>query len=426
MRLSLPVVTILCLSSLHSPAAEPGSELETFIDEALQSNPSLELLRHRLAAAEHRVPQAGALMDPMFKVDFSNVPLSDLDFASSPMTGIQLSLSQRLPYWGKRGARQRMAEHAAAASQAAYRDREGVVANLVKQSYYTIAFHDQAIDITRENEDLLRDFIRIAQTKYAVGTGLQQDVLKAQVSLSSLQDRLISLRQQRRRAAADLNAVLNRLPQAPVGRASLPLTPLVHTTESLQDIALASRPALAKLQAELARWAAAEDLVRRESRPDFDLTVGYRQRSFDRDPVEGSDFVSAAVALNLPVYTGRKQDAQVREIQAQRRGTQAEYDMVRQRLFQDIHKLVIDAEAHRDEAALFKTVIIPQADQSLSAALAGYQVDKVDFLALLDSQVSLLNFEIAYTRHRTGYEKSLAQLEAVVGQRLFEPRTGDE
>ena len=116
----------------------------------------------------------------------------------------------------------------------------------------------------------------------------------------------------------------------------------------------------------------------------------------------------------------------MREIQAQRRGTQAEYDMVRQRLFQDIHKLVIDAEAHRDEAALFKTVIIPQADQSLSAALAGYQVDKVDFLALLDSQVSLLNFEIAYTRHRTGYEKSLAQLEAVVGQRLFEPRTGDE
>jgi cobalt-zinc-cadmium efflux system outer membrane protein len=420
--ITICAVASLLLSSIQVNAETPRLSLEALINEALERNSDLTVLRERLEAERHRVPQAGALMDPTFKVDFSNVPLNELDFDSSPMSGIQLTLSQRLPYWGKREARERMVEHTVAVTEAIYEDRQGVIVNLVKQSYFALAFLDRAIEITRENEALLRDFIRIAQSKYSVGTGLQQDVLKAQVALSSLKDDMIQLRRRRGHAEAELNAVLNQSPQRPLGGVETPLpSPFTYETEDLQRMALERRPALRQLRAQVLHWQAAEDLARADHRPDFDLSVGYRQRSFANDPVGGSDFVSVAVAANLPVYTGRKQDQRSAETRARRAAAEAEFEARRLRIFLEIQKLAVDIQAHQEQTALFKTAIIPQAEQSLTASMAGYQVDKVDFLTLLNSQVSLLNFEIGYFRHRMAYEKSLAQVEAVVGARLFGP-----
>lgn len=415
----------ICAAVVLAPAAwgagpATALELEDLIEEALANNPSLAALRHRLAAAEARIPQAGALTDPMFKFELSNVPLSDFDFDSTPMSGKQFVVWQKLPYWGKRAAREEMAVHAAGAVAASLQDREGVIVNLVKQAYFTLAFLDRSIDITEKNRALLQDLIHIAQTKYAVGRGLQQDVLKAQVSLSSLDVRLIVLRQRRGRAEAQLNTALNRMPQAPVGATvQRPVTPFALDVESVQEAALQSRPMLSQIEERIGRWRAAEELARREQRPDFEVSFGYRQRDFDREPVAGSDFLSLGVALNLPIYQGRKQDQRVLEARAQIRAEEAEYDNTKQQILLQIQQLHIDIGAHREEAALFRTAMIPQADQSLTSAMAGYQVDKVDFLTLLNNQVTRFDFEIEYYRHLTEYERSLARLEAAVGKRLF-------
>ncbi len=421
--IAIAAVTALSLSSTRLQAAAAELQLGTLIEEALEGNPELALLQERLAVERSRIPRAGALEDPSFKVDFSNVPLSEFDLDSSPMSGIQFTLSQQLPYWGKRNARERMAAHSAAAMEASYLDREGVIVNLVKQSYFTLAFLDKAIEITIENEALLRNFIRITQTKYAVGTGLQQDVLKAQVTLSSLKDDLIELRRRRGHAEAELNTVLNQSPQRPLGPVEMRQpSPFLYKTDDLQQMALERRPALRQLRAQVAHWEAAEDLARADHRPDFDLSIGYRQRSIADDAVTGSDFISVAVAANLPVYAGRKQDYRSVEMRARGAVAEAEFEVRRQQIFVEIRKLAVDIEAHQEQTALFKTAIIPQAEQSLRAAMAGYQVDKVDFLTLLNNQVSLQNFEIGYFRHLMAYEKSLAQVEAIVGTRLFEPR----
>ena len=422
MLLWVPLLGAAIFSGLAAqPAkAQDGLELQGLIEEALVNNPGLSLLRHRWAAEEAWIPRAGALHDPMFKFELSNVPLSDFDLDSTPMSGVQLMLSQKLPYWGKRTYRERMAEHVAAAAEATYLDREGGIGNVGKQAYFSLAFLDRALEITRENESLLEDFIRIAQTKYAVGKGLQQDVLKAQVSLSSLKERLIVLQQQRRHAEARLNTALNRLPQAPVGRpGGIVQTSFDYRVEALQEMALEHRPQLRGMQENIQKWQVAESLARREYRPDFDLSFGYRQRNFAADPVGGSDFLSLGVVVNLPVYRGRKQDQQVLEAQLGRKTAEAQYETMKQQIFLQVQQLYIDIQTHREEVVLFHTAIIPQADQSLSAAMAGYQVDKVDFLTLLDSQVKLFDFEIAYFRHLIAREQSLAELEAVVGKRLF-------
>ena len=413
--------TILALLAAWPLRAEQQSlELEQLIDEALMHNPSLSALEARWKADEARIPQAGALMDPMVKFELSNVPLSDFNFDSTPMSGKQLMVSQQFPYWGKRATRERIAVHMASAAEHTYLEREGIIINMVKQAYYSLSFLDHAIAITEKNQALLRDFVRIAETKYAVGNGLQQDVLKAQVTLSGLRDKLIDLRRMRSQAEAQLNTVLNRPPQQPMGHvAPLTHTPFTYDTEGLQQMAIELRPRLKAIEENIQRWKAAEDLARLGYKPDFAVNLGYRQRSFARDPVEGSDFISLGLTLNLPIYRNRKQAQQVREAQQRTEMSKEQYETIKQQIFFEVQSLSLDVQAHKEQAALFRSTIIPQANQALNSALAAYEVDKVDFLTLLNHQVTLFNFEIAYFRHQIEYEKKLAELEAVIGKRLF-------
>lgn len=419
MRLLLLPPLLLTLTVVPAPGQHP-LVLDELIDAALENNPDLEVLRQRWFAEQASAPQAGALADPMLRFDLINVPLSDLDFDSAPMSGRQIMLSQKLPWWGKRAGRQAMARRAAAASEAVLRDREVAIVQRVKSAYFTMTFLYRAIAVTRENEILMRDFVRIAQTKYAVGKGLLGDILKAQVSLSSLGEKLIRLDQQRRRTETELNALLNRLPESPIGRpAPLSLTRFERDVAELQREAESRRPHLRGMAEVIAMWSVAEDLARRDYRPDFDVRVAYHQRDFAADPVQGSDFVSAGVMLNLPIYTGRKQDQQVIEARHRRQAAEAQLTLAKTQLRQRIQMLLVDIDAHRQQTELFSTVIIPQAKQSLAVAMAAYPVDKVDFLALLDSQVKLLNVEVAYYRHLAEHEKALAAVEAEVGVRLF-------
>ena len=419
MHRRITCAAVLSLAAAAS-AEPPELDLDHLIEEALTANLSLQVLKHGAAAARAVIPAAGALPDPGLKVELSNVPFRPLDIDGSPMSGRQITLSQKLPYPGKRAARERAASHAAAAAEAARQEREGTVVNLVKQTWFDLDFLDRSIAITEKNRDLLRDFVRIAQTKYSVGRVPQQDVLKAQVSLSGLRRRLLHMEGERRRTGARLNALLNRDPREPVGRTpAREQTPLALEAVRLLELALGERPLLRGLREGRERWRAAEELAILDRRPDFVVSAGWRQRGFEDDPVSGSDFFSAGVMLTLPVYQGRKQDSRLAEARARVREAEARIEAEIRELALRIEERHVDARTHLQEMALFRDVIIPQADQSLAAAIAGYQVDEVDFLTLLDNQMTLLDFEIDYYRHLSQFEKSLAHLESVVGRRLF-------
>ena len=412
---------LLAVAIACSPAGAQELDLRGLIDEALANNPELSVLKHRWEAFETRVPQAGALADPMFRFDVSNLPLSSFDYNSTPMSGNQLMFSQMVPFPGTLSAKERAARHASAAAEEMFLDREGAIVSMVKQAYFSLAFLDRSIAITQKNESLLKDFVRIAQTKYAVGKGLQQDVLRAQVAQSGLMDRLIRLKTMRQTSEARLNLVLNRPPRTPVGRpGDVSLTRFETGVEDIQQVALENRPLLRGMDQTIHRWQAAEDVAQRQLWPNFTFSLGYRQRAFmEGDPVKGSDFVSFGVGMNLPIYRGRKQRQKIAEARANIRMAEAQNESVRQKVLFQVQTIYLEIGQHRDEAELFRTAILPQAEQSLESAMAGYQVDKVDFLTLLNNQVTLFNFEIDYYRHVIVHEKQLAELEAVIGKRLF-------
>lgn len=415
------ILAVLCLAQRPGIAGAGSADLAGLIDTALEKNTGLKVLKHRLAAFEARVPRAGALDDPMLRLDLKNVPAGSLDFDSTPMSGKQLSVSQRFPLPGVLRAKQMAAEYAAGTAREVLSDRKVSIVSLVKREYFALAFYDRAIEVTEKNRTLIEDLIRIAQKKYEVGSGLQQDVLKAHVSLSALRDRLIRLESGWLLALARLNRVLDRPPQTSVivPRQVRP-TPLEHSVQELQQQALAHRPLLKEIEQAISGWSATEQVARRSGWPELTFHVGYMQRdAAGSDPVKGSDFLSFGVGLNLPVFNGRKRDSRVAEAQAHvRMGRARKEDASREILFL-VERICLEIEQHWKEAELYRTAILPQAQQSLESAMAAYQVDKVDFLTLLNNQVSLFDFEIEYYRHVIQREKKLAELESVVGKRLF-------
>ena len=407
-------------------AEEEMLRLQPLIQEALAVNPEIRADGKRWDAARERPPQEGSLDDPMLSFEIENLPTNSFAFTQEDMTMKKLSVSQALPFFGKLGLRSEVAQREANAIGLAYRDKRNEIVRRVKEVFYGLYAIDHSLEIVEKNRELLREFVKIAETKYSVGKGIQQDVLKAQVELSKLLDEQIRLEQSREAAGARLNAILNRPPQTPLGRtgevskAELPM----DLTE-LQTRALENRPLLKGLQEEIERSKAANALARKRYFPDLTMSMGYAFRE-DSAIAKRSDFFSAGFSINIPLYFRTKQDRQVAETSALINSAKEQYQATRNEVFSMVKELMADIEKGHKLIDLIETGLLPQARLSLDSAVAGYQVGKVDFLTLLDSRLTLFNFEKEYYRTLGEYQISLARLEWVVGARLHEGGPNEE
>lgn len=416
---SLYILPVIALMSVFATAyGDQVVRLEDLLDEARQSNPVLRAARERLEVYEARIPQAGALDDPRLSIEAVNIPTDRWALDRTPMSGVQLMLRQKFPFPGKLGLMEKAVRRSAEAAESEYLELVNDVLSQVKVAAYDLQFVLKNIEITTRNKGILEDFSRIAETKYSVGRGLQQDVLKAQVELSRALDRLLRLEGQKKTAEARLNTLLNRAPQQHVGS----LEPFVHTSidldiESLQEKALRNKPLLERHRRKISSNEAVNSLARKGNLPDFDVGFGYRIRNDDLagDPVHGSDFFSASLSMNLPIYFGRKQSKRVQETASAVSLSKSELEVATREVFFTISDLAAELQRREQQIELFETGILPQAEQSLESARSAYQVDKVDFLTLLDNQMTLFNLEIEHFRILTEYEKNVARLQLAVG-----------
>jgi cobalt-zinc-cadmium efflux system outer membrane protein len=394
--------------------------LDSLIAEALRANPDLQAAMLRYEAFEAKVPQAGSLPDPVFKATASNLPVDSWSLDQSPMSGVELMLTQKIPFPGKRGLAKGTARNLAEKTKQDYQSTKNLVLSELKENYYQLYLLQKSIEITERNKRLIEDFARIASTKYSVGKGIQQDVLKAQVEVSKMIDKLISLEEMREAVEAKINILLSRNPQDSLGQTSdLAFRELTYSEDELQNLAVENNPHLIGKGFLVSASQSTYRLARREYWPDFTLSASYRIRDeVKMDPVMGEDFFSVSAAINIPLYFWSKQKKKVQEKALDLESSRQEYEDVKNNVKFMVSKLFYSLEKFRKEIELYQTAILPQARQSLESARSGYQVDKVDFLTLLNNQVTLFNYEIAYHQALSSYFKTIARLEEMVGSSL--------
>lgn len=386
--------------------------LPELIQEALARNPEIQAARKQWEASASRIAQARSLDDPTLQVQWWNAPQT-FNFGQAENTII--GLSQKFPFPGKLALKEQVASRSAEMTEQALRAKERDLIARVKQAYYDLFFAHKAIQIHHEQIDLLKEFFEIANAKFRVGKGSQVDVLKAQVELSTLYQRLPVLEQQRDTAQAKLNTLLDRdprflleVPQGPRdGRFDKDL-------EELYLVATSARPELKANELAIQRNERSRALALSEYYPDLNVAF-QRFQNF-----QARDGFGAVVSINMPFafWTKPKYDAKVQEAAAAVTAARADLHTMENLTRFQIRDLLAKVRASWEVAVLYRTTVLPQAEQSMEAARAGYRTGKTDFLNLIDTERALREFQLAYYRALVEREDRLAELEQVVGTEL--------
>jgi outer membrane protein TolC len=413
---SLLGVTFL-FAPLPGLAGSPAA-LDDLVELALSSNPEIKASQARWQAFSERVRQAGTFEDPMLMLKIQNAMVRDpLAFDRDVMTAKVIGISQMVPFFGKRTLQRESAEKSAEGERWAFEERKLELRRMVKETWYRLYFIDRSLAIVEKNIGILDDVTRFTESIYAVGQGLQQDVLKAQVERSKMEDMRISLRQQRRSQEATLNALAYR-PMA----TSVPIVPEVDLSPTtfdeteLEKLATENRPRIRTLMTQVEKARVNSKLADKEYFPDFTFSLEYMQR----DPAmgeQGYDMYGAGLTFNLPVQRERRH-AMVAEADSEIRMAQEELKMLQNQIRYSIADSLARLERSRKLADLYQNGILPQAGHSLEAAMASYRVGKADFMNVLDSQMALFSFEREYHNAVAEHQMQLAQLEGAVGVEL--------
>ena len=409
----------LCLIVLLAPAAlqaQPRARiaLAEVVAEALANSPEIAAAERRLDAARQRPAQERSLPDPVLSggYDAAGRPWPGAGLGSEPTANIGFMVSQELPYPGKRDLRGAIAlREADAEGEQVDAVRLSVTAR-VKQAYYRLAYTYAAGEALARNRDLLETLVKVSETRYGVGQAAQQDVIKAQTQLTILQLQLERLGRERLVREAELNALLARRPATPVGQPDdLQLTDFEPSIDDLVAAANAHAPLLRRDAILIDRAQLRLDAARKDYKPDFAVSGGYYYMG------EMPAMYAFRFDVTIPLQRSRRNAAvaeQVNTVEAAKRSLESAGLDVQARLQEDL----AIASASARLARLYRESVLPQARLALESSMASYQTGRVDFLSVLTSFGTVLEYEISYYDELVSFHAAVSRLEELTGTPL--------
>lgn len=412
----LAIVMVLLLNVLISGPARSGVNgvirVEELIEEAMSRNPGLLASESEWEAASARVAPAALPPNPTLGLGFGMIPQDDFGLSNAGMRTV--SVSQRIPFPGKLISRSRSASYMARAAGQAYRIKERQVAWKVKELFWGLFAIHESVRITEEMHDLLKNLAGVAETKYAVGKGAAGDLLKAQVELARIENDLFALDRRRMTAEGMMRALLNRpreedgigIPENPS------LQPLRLTVEELDSLALANRPQVLAAREMALAASSMHAMSRMGYFPDFMVTV--KQQNVD----VGVDTWEVMFSVEIPFWALFKENKKLGETGAILAGRKASVDDAVNTTRSLVESAYNRYDTARRTLETYEVAVIPQAEMSLKSARASYENDVRDFLSLLDAERSLLKIRLEYARAQAEFERSIAELEMIVGEDL--------
>ena len=397
-----------------SADTEGGSPmLQKLIEQALENNPEIKAMQRRFDMMRARIPQAKALDEPVLSVGYMGNIAPFYVQRGDPSSGRTISISQDFPFPGKRSLKGKIANSDTEAEWWNFEQtRRNVVAE-VKDAYFDLYYVTKALGVITKTKTLLEQFTKIAEARYSVGRGIQQDVLKAQVEFSKLIEQQTMLEQRKQIAEARLNSLLYRESDSPVAApAELKPRDFPYTLTELNETAIANYPDLKAQRRKIEGAQYAIQLAKKDFYPDF--AVGFTYVNRPAMP----EMYGVTVGIKLPIYYAQKQRPAITEATASFEAEKRSFENTTTILMFKIRDKYLAETTARRLLSLYSTTIVPQSSLSLESAIAGYQVGRVDFLTLLDNLVTLLNYELSYYEQLSNEEKAVAALEPLVGVTL--------
>ncbi len=415
-QLLLPsVLSAQPAQALNRISAYEGAplSLEEAAGIAAAQNLDLVALRRQLDALRLRPAQEGVLPAPMVGVQIWQWPINTLNPWKTNF--FMPMMSQELPGRGKRQLRAAVAQKDVqlASTDVAMRERE--VARLLNQAYYELVVTRKATEIHQADIDLLHQIADLSQTKYASGSASQQDVLKNIIEMSQLHADLLQLDETARLAAARLNTLLNRPIDTPIGVLDgLEERDLTASLPQLQEMALATRPALIAARQQVERVEAELALAKADFKPDYSVQGGYMIMPNQSDSL----MVQGSITWPRAPWSRKKIDLHIQELMEQVAAAKARVQAVESETRLMIETAFVRAKTAEQRASLLRTTILPQSRQTLDVSRVAYQSSQAGMPDVLDNQRMVLMAELEYDKALAAFQQALAELEGTIGEPL--------
>lgn len=391
--------------------------LDDYLAFAALKSPTLRRAFYRFKAAVEKTGYAGALPDPMLSYGYF---IENVETRVGPQNQ-KLSLKQSFPWFGTLGAKKDIANEAANAAHRKYQAEKLKLFYSVKAAYYDLYYLGRDIALTKDNFELLKFWESVARTKYKVALKKHPDLIKAQVELGKLEDRLLTLQDQVGPLSAHLKAIVN-LPhtmsiQVPT---SIDIAEIDVTPQAVIEDALQFNPNLSAILHLIDKERAGVRLAGKAALPNFTFGVDYIETgnalnsSMDES---GKDPLVFGVGINLPIWFG-KNKAKRNEAKAKLQSAKYRYADAQNRIVALSEKIVFQYSDALRKTRLYRDGLIPKAEQALNASYTAYQVAETDFLNVLDAQRQLLAFQLRFERAVTDIATRRAQIEMITGSEL--------
>jgi outer membrane protein, heavy metal efflux system len=427
----LGALTAMPATAQPAPASTPRLLLSDLYAEVHRESPRAEAARALARAADERVRSAGLPPDPQIQLGFMNYALPELE-PMPPLGMTQLQLMQMLPVGGKLGISRRIASAQAAAQGERARDVEWELRSDAAMAFYDLYRTDQQLGVARETLRLLQDIRHIAEAMYGVGEGRQTDVLRANVELARMVEDTIRMTTMRAEMSARLNALRDHEVDVAAGWPVLPVFPdSVPSLESLVTVAQTERAMVKAGEREVEAAQAGVKLARREIWPDLTLGLQYAQQRVTMpvtDPAMAPErkterMGSLMIGATVPIFARSRQLRMREEMTAMQRMAEADLAAMRATTRSRVATAYASLVRARNLAALYERTVIPQAEATVTSALAAYRAGTVDFMTLLDDRMTANNYRQELFALEAEQGKAWADLEMLLGRELFDPNT---
>jgi len=418
-RKTLPLTAVLVLGIMAPVLAAQTQEaltLQQVVDTAVKNNPAVIETKKRWEEKEARIPLAKAWANPQFGIMKDDIPKDTLNPFDAMMT--EYTFTQDIMNPSKLKAMGKMAGSDAEMAKANYQDKQMEVYTTAKTAYYDMLYADKALEIGKENQQLMGQLVQIAQVNYSTGMVPLQDTLRAQTEFSKMTTDLLSMASMSAVAKAKVNTVLGRKADTPLTlKEEFSAPPPNFDFAKLQTEAQTGKPAVVGMERQVEMAKNGVELAKKQQLPDYQFSIGYKDRKqtmMDTTP----DTWKMEVMVMLPIWQG-KNKAEIKSAGANLDAAQASLTNMQNMTGLDLQMALTEAQSAWRQIDLYKNTVIPQAEQTYQAGVVSYTNGKVDFMAVLDSLNALRNVRLDYYKARVNYEKAAANLEKAVGKPLF-------
>ena len=396
---------------------EPLVTLSDYLRYAALNNAGLKAAFEQWKAATEQVPQAKSLPDPKFTYGYF---ISEVETRAGPQRQ-KFEIMQTFPWFGVIEARTDQAAAQAKAAHKRYEAKKLELFEQVKYAFYEYSYLAEAIGITKQNLELVIHFEEIARSRYTTAITSHPDIIRAQIELAVLEDRLKSLKELRPAITVKLNSILNRPASSDLPWPESPeYQPISISFPQLYAIITKNNPQLQALDYDIEAARNKEKLAQKKSYPNIGIGVGYIDTAHalaSGAADSGKDPVIAMISLTLPIWSDNYKAAQ-RQAKAQLARSAHEKTQMENTLAGQAQQLLYEFEDSKRKIKLYRDVIVPKAEEMLVASESAYQAGTIDFLSLIDAQRMLLKYQLHYERVMAENAQKLAKIEMLAGTQL--------